>query len=58
MLTDLDQDRLDKGVGYVHSEVETLRAKGRVSADKANRLKALVSGSLTKDAFSDADFVI
>jgi 3-hydroxyacyl-CoA dehydrogenase/enoyl-CoA hydratase/carnithine racemase len=58
VLTDLDQDRLDKGVGYVHSEVDTLRAKGRVSADKANRLKALVSGSLTKDAFSDADFVI
>jgi 3-hydroxyacyl-CoA dehydrogenase/enoyl-CoA hydratase/carnithine racemase len=58
VLTDLDQDRLDKGVGYVHSEVDKLRAKGRVSADKANRLKALVSGSHTLDAFSDADFVI
>jgi 3-hydroxyacyl-CoA dehydrogenase/enoyl-CoA hydratase/carnithine racemase len=58
VLTDLDQERLDSGVGYVHSEVDKLRAKGRVNADKANRLKALVTGSLTKDGFADADFVI
>ncbi|RCV52462.1 3-hydroxyacyl-CoA dehydrogenase NAD-binding domain-containing protein [Marinitenerispora sediminis] len=58
VLTDLDQDRLDRGVGYVHGEVDRLLAKGRVSADKANRLKGLVSGSLSYDAFADADFVI
>ncbi|WP_046469573.1 3-hydroxyacyl-CoA dehydrogenase NAD-binding domain-containing protein [Allosalinactinospora lopnorensis] len=58
VLTDLDQDRLDKGVAYVHGEVDKLLAKGRVSADKAGRLKSLVAGSLSKDAFFDADFVI
>ncbi|WP_433362115.1 3-hydroxyacyl-CoA dehydrogenase NAD-binding domain-containing protein [Streptosporangium sp. CA-115845] len=58
VLTDLDQARLDKGVGYVHTEIGKLLAKGRVSADQANRLRALVTGSLTKDAFADADFVI
>lgn len=58
VLTDLDQARLDKGVGYVRAEVDKLLAKGRVSADQAGRLRALVSGSLTKDAFADADFVI
>jgi 3-hydroxybutyryl-CoA dehydrogenase len=58
VLTDLDQDRLDKGVGYVHGEIATLLAKGRINQDKANRLTALVTGSLTKDAFADADFVI
>lgn len=58
VLTDLDQARLDKGVGYVHAEVDKLLGKGRISADRANRLKALVTGSLTKDAFADADFVI
>ena len=58
VLTDLDQDRLDKGVGYVHGEIDALLAKGRINQDKANRLKALVTGSLTKDAFADADFVI
>ena len=58
VLTDVDQARVDKGVGYVHAEVDTLLRKRRVSPDKANRLKALVSGSLSKDAFADADFVI
>ncbi|MFI6885675.1 3-hydroxyacyl-CoA dehydrogenase NAD-binding domain-containing protein [Streptosporangium canum] len=58
VLTDLDQARLDKGVGYVHAEIDKLLGKGRVSGDQANRLKALVTGSLTKDAFADADFVI
>jgi 3-hydroxyacyl-CoA dehydrogenase/enoyl-CoA hydratase/carnithine racemase len=58
VLTDLDQARLDKGVGYVHAEVDKLLTKGRISADQGNRLKRLVTGSLTKDAFADADFVI
>jgi 3-hydroxyacyl-CoA dehydrogenase/enoyl-CoA hydratase/carnithine racemase len=58
VLTDLDQERLDQGVGYVHREVDQLVAKGRLNQDKANRLRSLVSGSLTKDAFADADFVI
>ncbi|WP_030914708.1 3-hydroxyacyl-CoA dehydrogenase NAD-binding domain-containing protein [Streptosporangium amethystogenes] len=58
VLTDLDQARLDKGVGYVHAEIDKLLAKGRIVGDQANRLRALVTGSLTKDAFADADFVI
>jgi 3-hydroxyacyl-CoA dehydrogenase/enoyl-CoA hydratase/carnithine racemase len=58
VLTDIDQARVDKGVGYVHAEIDKLLAKKRVSPDGANRLRALVSGSLDKAAFSDADFVI
>nr|WP_197523048.1 3-hydroxyacyl-CoA dehydrogenase NAD-binding domain-containing protein [Actinokineospora pegani] len=58
VLTDIDQARVDKGVSYVHTEIDKLQAKGRLSADGANRLKALVSGSLDKAAFADADFVI
>jgi 3-hydroxyacyl-CoA dehydrogenase/enoyl-CoA hydratase/3-hydroxybutyryl-CoA epimerase len=58
VLTDLDQARLDAGVGYVHREVDNLLLRRRVSPDAANRLKASVSGSLTKDAFADADLVI
>jgi 3-hydroxyacyl-CoA dehydrogenase/enoyl-CoA hydratase/carnithine racemase len=58
VLTDLDQARLDAGLGHVRAEVATLRARGRISADAAARLIALVTGSLTKDAFADADFVI
>ncbi|MFC6706466.1 3-hydroxyacyl-CoA dehydrogenase NAD-binding domain-containing protein [Flexivirga alba] len=58
LLTDLDQERVDKGVAYTHAEIDKLLAKGRLSSDGANRLKALVSGSTSKDGFADADFVI
>ncbi|RII17721.1 Fatty acid oxidation complex subunit alpha [Streptomyces sp. YIM 130001] len=59
VLTDIDQARIDKGVGYVHAEIDKLLAKGRVNQDKANRLKGLVTGVLDKaEGFADADFVI
>jgi len=58
VLTDLDQARLDAGVGHVKAEIAKLASRGRISADAAARLTGLVSGSLTKDAFADADFVI
>jgi 3-hydroxyacyl-CoA dehydrogenase/enoyl-CoA hydratase/carnithine racemase len=58
VLTDLDQARLDAGVGHVKAEIAKLASRGRISADAASRLTGLVSGSLTKDAFADADFVI
>ena len=59
VLTDIDQERVDKGVGYVHAEIDKLLGKGRINQDKANRLKALVTGVLDKaEGFSDADFII
>ncbi|NPC96169.1 3-hydroxyacyl-CoA dehydrogenase NAD-binding domain-containing protein [Nocardioides sp. zg-DK7169] len=59
VLNDLDQERVDKGVAYVHAEIDKLLAKGRIGQDKANRHKALVSGTVDKASeFADADFVI
>ncbi len=58
VMTDLDQSRVDKGVAYVHAELDKLAAKGRLSGDKANRYKALITGSTSKDGFADAEFVI
>ncbi|HLK75990.1 MAG TPA: 3-hydroxyacyl-CoA dehydrogenase NAD-binding domain-containing protein, partial [Streptosporangiaceae bacterium] len=58
VLTDLDRSRLEAGVGHVHGEIAKLTSRGRISADTAARLTGLVTGSLTKDAFADADFVI
>jgi 3-hydroxyacyl-CoA dehydrogenase/enoyl-CoA hydratase/carnithine racemase len=58
VLTDIDQERVDKGVGYVHSEVDKLVAKGRLATDVATQAKALVTGSVSKEPFADADFVI
>jgi 3-hydroxyacyl-CoA dehydrogenase/enoyl-CoA hydratase/carnithine racemase len=58
VMTDLDQARVDTGVAYVHAEIDKQLVRGRLSPDAANRQKALISGSVSKDGFADADFVI
>ncbi|HEV7725475.1 MAG TPA: 3-hydroxyacyl-CoA dehydrogenase NAD-binding domain-containing protein [Modestobacter sp.] len=58
VLTDIDQARVDKGVGYVHGELDKLAGRGRLSPDALNRLKGLVTGSLDKGALAGADLVI
>lgn len=59
VMVDLDQERADKGVAYVHAELDKRLAKGRASQDTTNRLKALVSASTDyAESFSDADFII
>jgi len=59
VMTDLDQPRVDKGVSYVHKEIEKLVGKGRLGAGKAAKLRALVSGSVDKAAaYAGADLVI
>jgi 3-hydroxyacyl-CoA dehydrogenase/enoyl-CoA hydratase/carnithine racemase len=58
VLTDLDQARVDKGVGYVHAEVDKLVAKGRLDEGRAAKFRALISGSVDKAAFADADLVL
>lgn len=58
VMTDLDEERVAKGVGYVHTEIDTLAAKGRLSADQVNRYKALITGDTSKDGMADAGFVV
>jgi 3-hydroxyacyl-CoA dehydrogenase len=58
VLTDLDQGRVDKGLSYVHGEIDKLAAKGRLDTGRAAKLHGLVSGSIDKAAFADADLVV
>jgi 3-hydroxyacyl-CoA dehydrogenase/enoyl-CoA hydratase/carnithine racemase len=58
VLTDIDQTRLDEAVAYIHREISSLNAKGRLSGDETSRLQALVTGTTDKNAFADADWVI
>ncbi|MEU4381615.1 3-hydroxyacyl-CoA dehydrogenase NAD-binding domain-containing protein [Micromonospora echinofusca] len=58
VMTDLDQARVDKGVGYVHTQIEKAVSKGRMDKGTAAKLYGLVSGSVDKGVFADADFVI
>jgi 3-hydroxyacyl-CoA dehydrogenase len=57
-MTDLDQARVDKGVAYVHGEIDKLLGKGRLDEGAAAKLRGLVSGSVDKGVFADANFVI
>jgi 3-hydroxyacyl-CoA dehydrogenase/enoyl-CoA hydratase/carnithine racemase len=58
ILTDIDQERVDRGLGYIRGEIDTLVAKRRLTRDKANRLRGLFTGSLDLADFAGADFVI
>ena len=58
VITDLDQAHVDKGLGYLRGEIDTLLEKRRISPDESNRLKALVSGTTNKADFADCDWVI
>jgi 3-hydroxyacyl-CoA dehydrogenase/enoyl-CoA hydratase/carnithine racemase len=58
VITDLDQERVDKGLGYVSAEIDRLLGKRRISPDEANRMRALVSGTTELVDFADCDFVI
>ncbi|WP_049565014.1 3-hydroxyacyl-CoA dehydrogenase NAD-binding domain-containing protein [Streptomyces sp. SBT349] len=59
VLTDIDRERVEAGVRWVHEQIDFLLLKGRIGQDAANRLKAAVTGSLDRAAaFGDADFVI
>ena len=57
-ITDLDQERVDKGIAWINNEIDTLVSKKRVRPDEAARLKSLLSGSVDKTIFAKCDFVI
>ncbi|MBC9945168.1 enoyl-CoA hydratase/isomerase family protein [Leucobacter sp. cx-328] len=58
LITDLDQSRVDRGLDYIRGEIDKLAAKGRLGADDANQVKALVQGTTDKADFADCDWVI
>ena len=58
VITDLDQERVDKGLSYIRGELAKLVEKKRLSAESAAWLSSLVSGSTDKQIFADANFVI
>jgi 3-hydroxyacyl-CoA dehydrogenase/enoyl-CoA hydratase/carnithine racemase len=58
VMTDLDQATVDRGLGYVRSQIDTMAGKGRLSEGPAAKLRGLVSGSVDAAVFADADFVI
>ena len=58
VMTDIDQERADKGVAWVKNELTKLVEKKRMSAESAARLALLISGSADQSVFAGCDFVI
>lgn len=58
VLNDVDQTRVNNGVNRVHTKVDALVAKQRLAPEDGTRIKNLITGSVHKDTFADADFVI
>ena len=58
VMTDIDQERADKGVTWVQNELAKLVEKKRMSAESAARLILLISGSADQSVFAGCDFVI
>src|SRR5690606_32260165 len=58
VMTDVDNERVARGLSYVHGEIEALVAKKRISGDQANRLRAGITGAVGTASFADADLVI
>ncbi|MDA7760972.1 3-hydroxyacyl-CoA dehydrogenase NAD-binding domain-containing protein [Aquiluna sp.] len=58
VITDISQERIDKGITYITEELDKLVAKGRLSSDDRNRYAGNLSGSLEYAAFADCDWVI
>jgi 3-hydroxyacyl-CoA dehydrogenase len=58
VITDLDQDRVDKGINWIKNEIQKLIDKKRLTPEAAARLLGNISGSTDQKVFSNADFVI
>ena len=58
VMTDIDQERADKGVAWVKGEIAKLVEKKRMHPEAAARLVGLISGSADQSVFIGCDFVI
>ncbi|MSZ06306.1 MAG: 3-hydroxyacyl-CoA dehydrogenase, partial [Actinobacteria bacterium] len=58
VMTDIDQERADKGVAWVKNELNKAVEKKRMHPEAAARLALLISGSADQNVFVGCDFVI
>lgn len=58
VLTDIEQQRVDKGLSYIEQQVSKQVDKGRMTAEQGQALTGLISGSTDKSVYAEADFVI
>lgn len=58
VITDLDQERVDKGLAWINGEIAKLVEKKRLTPEGAARLLGNISGSVDQKVFANADFIL
>lgn len=58
VITDLDQERVDKGLAWINGEITKLVEKKRLTPEGAARLLGNISGSVDQKVFANADFIL
>jgi 3-hydroxyacyl-CoA dehydrogenase/enoyl-CoA hydratase/carnithine racemase len=58
VITDLDQERVDKGLAWINNEIAKLVEKKRLTPEGAARLLGNISGSVDQKVFASADFIL
>ncbi|HET9871359.1 MAG TPA: 3-hydroxyacyl-CoA dehydrogenase NAD-binding domain-containing protein [Propionibacteriaceae bacterium] len=58
VMSDLDAERVRRGVDSVRTKIDSLLERSRISPDQANRWKGLVTGTTDTADFAGCDFVL
>lgn len=58
VMTDMDQERVDRGLAGVRGQVEKMVSRGRITAEQGEALAGLITASTDKSVYADADVVI
>ncbi|HEY5847340.1 MAG TPA: 3-hydroxyacyl-CoA dehydrogenase NAD-binding domain-containing protein, partial [Microlunatus sp.] len=58
VISDVDQERVDRGIAQLHSEIDRLVTKGRATPDQANRMRDSIIGTVEHADYADCDFVL
>lgn len=57
-ILEINQSNLEKGLATVYKNFDNSAKKGRITAEQAEKTKALISGTTSYDDLKDADLVI
>lgn len=58
VITDLDQERVDKALNHIRSEIQKMNDRGRLGDDDAKHVTGLITGTTDRARFADCDWVI
>lgn len=58
VMTDIDAERVERGLAGVRAQVEKMVSRGRLSAEDGEALAGLITADTDKAVYADADIVI